>query len=133
MLSLEDERQITAVLLRYATGIDNRDWALFRTCFSDDFVADYPGFGAWRGPDEITEFMIKAHLERGITLHRCSNMVITGEGSRAAARTYVDAWLPAKEPGGSGRQAIGFYDDEFVRTADGWKISLRRFTSAKGG
>ncbi len=40
-VSIEDERSIIAVLLRYATGIDTRDWNLFRTCFSEDFEAGH--------------------------------------------------------------------------------------------
>ena len=33
---IRDRADITEVLLRYATGIDRRDWATFRTAFSED-------------------------------------------------------------------------------------------------
>ena len=36
---------IAEVLVRYATGIDRRDWTLFRTCFTDDCDADYGDIG----------------------------------------------------------------------------------------
>jgi len=36
---------VADVLVRYATGIDQRDWALFRTCFTEDCEADYGGIG----------------------------------------------------------------------------------------
>ena len=35
------EQDIAEVIVRYATGIDTRDWDLFRTCFTDDVQADY--------------------------------------------------------------------------------------------
>ena len=32
---------------------------------------------------------------------------------------------------GSGVNAVGFYDDELVRTAAGWRIARRRFTPVR--
>ncbi len=37
----EVRQDIAEVLVRYATGIDRRDWALLRSCFTDDCEADY--------------------------------------------------------------------------------------------
>jgi len=31
-------RLVEKLLVRYATGIDQRDWDLIRTCFTDDAV-----------------------------------------------------------------------------------------------
>ena len=47
-------QDVTDVLVRYATGIDQRDWALFRTCFTEDCVVDYGDIGLWHGVDEVT-------------------------------------------------------------------------------
>jgi hypothetical protein len=127
MIDTVDEREITALLLRYATGIDRRDWKLFRTCFADDFEGDYPGFGLWRGPDEITAFMTRAHTSLGATLHRMSNFVINGTGDAATAHSYVDALLTSATLGEAPHRAAGWYDDQFVRTVQGWKLSRRRF------
>jgi hypothetical protein len=47
-----DVRQDVAdVLVRYATGIDRRDWALLRSCFTDDCEADYGEIGGWHSAD----------------------------------------------------------------------------------
>src|SRR5271168_2229310 len=100
MLSLEDERQIAAVLTRYATGIDSRDWALLGSCFTDDARGDYGAFGQFDSGQAIVDFMKPAHAAMGLTLHRRSNMVVSGDGDRAKARTYVDAVLTPKEAGG---------------------------------
>nr|WP_208411030.1 nuclear transport factor 2 family protein [Mycolicibacterium fluoranthenivorans] len=117
-------------MIRYATGIDRRDWPLFRTVFTADCALDYGEIGAWNGVDAVTEFMVLAHAGAGHTMHRLSNMAITVTGDTAIARTYLDALILAAD-NASGVSAIGFYDDELVRTGDGWRIARRRFTSVR--
>jgi 3-phenylpropionate/cinnamic acid dioxygenase small subunit len=126
----EDRQDIADVLLRYATGIDRRDWALFRTAFTDDCELDYGEIGTWSGVDAVTKFMDDAHAMAGHTMHRLTNQAIAVDGDRAEARTYVDGLIMAAD-NGSGVNAVGFYDDELVRTADGWRITRRRFTPVR--
>jgi hypothetical protein len=126
-----DVRQdVAEVLVRYATGIDRRDWALFRTCFTDDCDADYGDIGVWHGVDAITGFMRQSHAGMGHTLHRITNEAVMANASGAAARCYVDAILMAADNAG-GMRAIGYYDDELVRVDGGWKIARRRFTMVR--
>ncbi len=127
-----DERAIAAVVLRYATSIDTRDWALFRSCFTSVCAADYGAFGQWDNADDLTAAMARMHAGLGPTLHRITNIVITpapdaaGE-RRAQARAYVDAMLTAAEPAAPPRQGIGLYEDLLAETPQGWKIAARRF------
>ena len=71
------------MLLRYATGVDQRDWELFRTCFTDDCDADYGSIGHWHSGDEITEWMRVAHEPAGHTMHRITNVVVDRDRGRA--------------------------------------------------
>jgi 3-phenylpropionate/cinnamic acid dioxygenase small subunit len=119
---------ISDVLIRYATGIDRRDWELFRTCFTDDCVADYGDIGTWHGVDEIAAWMIDVHEPAGYTLHRITNQAVVPTASGAAVSSYVDAVLMGAD-NVSGVRAVGFYDDAFVQTKDGWQIRDRRFTA----
>jgi 3-phenylpropionate/cinnamic acid dioxygenase small subunit len=122
-----DIRQdVTDVLVRYATGIDRRDWVLFRTCFTKDCDADYGDVGHWHSADEITGFMTEVHEPCGPTLHRITNVAVDVRPGydRATAHSYVDAIVMGAD-GRSGVQAIGRYDDELVRTSDGWRIARR--------
>lgn len=121
-------QEITDVLVRYATGIDRRDWDLFRTCFTDDCSADYGVIGSWNGVDEITQWMDEAHRKYNYTLHRLTNPAISVTGDTATARSYVDALLMLID-GEHMNRGIGFYDDEFRLTDDGWKIARRQFTT----
>jgi SnoaL-like domain len=125
-MDIEDEHAIGAVLLRYATGIDRRDWVLFATCFTDDVQADYGALGQWHGRDSLVAHMAQGHADLGPTLHRMSNFVITGVAHEARATSYVDALLMHKS-GQVLRRAHGYYEDRLVRAEGAWKISSRHF------
>ena len=128
MTDITDEQQIRDVLVRYATGIDQRDGALFRTVFTEDCELDYGDIGVWRGVDTVVDFMTVAHDMAGRTLHRITNAVVSVDADMATARAYVDALIMAQD-NSSGVNAAGIYDDELVRTAAGWRIARRRFTT----
>lgn len=127
---MSDRADIADVLIRYATGIDRKDWPLFRTVFTADCELDYGQIGTWNGVDAVTEFMELSHAGAGHTMHRLSNMAITVTGDTATARTYIDGLILAAD-NASGVNAVGFYDDELVRTGDGWRIARRQFTSVR--
>jgi len=124
---VEDEKaQIAEVLVRYATGIDFKDWALLRTCWTDDVEADYGEVGQYSGVDAITDLMEQLHHGMGPTYHRLSNFAITVDGDHATARSYVFAHLQAlPDDLASWVEALGHYDDELVRTPEGWRIAKR--------
>lgn len=126
LLSLEDEREVSRLLVRYCTAIDTRDWTLFRTCFTDDFIGDYGVLGKWDSGAAITRGMEEMHAQFGPTLHRLSNIVVTAGSGRATARSYVDAIVAEHLQRKPLHQAIGYYDDQVVNS-DGWKIKHRKF------
>jgi 3-phenylpropionate/cinnamic acid dioxygenase small subunit len=130
MSEREDRQDISDLLVRYATGIDRRDWPLFRTVFTNDCELDYGEIGSWNGIDTVADFMEKVHALAGHTLHRLSNQVIEVDGDTAVARTYVDALIMVGD-NQSGVNGVGFYDDELVRTADGWRVARRKFTNVR--
>ena len=123
----EVRQDVADVLVRYATGIDRRDWDLFRTCFTDDCEADYGEIGVWHGVDEITDWMTVVHEACGHTLHRITNIVVSPATDGVTARSYVEALVLGPD-NGAGVRATGFYDDDLVDTADGWRIARRTFT-----
>lgn len=110
---MSDHREIGAVLIRYATGIDRRDWALFRTAFTPDCVLDYGQIGTWSGIEEVLAFMRESHAMAGHTLHRITNVAATVDGDSARATSYVDAVIMAPD-GRTGVNAVGCYDDELL-------------------
>lgn len=136
MTSTADDRaarqDIADVLIRYSTGIDRRDWDLFRTCFTDDFHGDYGDLGTFDGVDAIADYMRGIHVDLGHTMHQLSNIAVTVDGDRATASAYIDAVVMLAD-GASGIHALGFYDDELVRADGGWRLARRRFTMVHSG
>jgi SnoaL-like domain len=56
MTKYEDQQDISDVLLRFATGIDRRDWPLFHTAFTEDCWVQMGDYGTFDGVDAIAEF-----------------------------------------------------------------------------
>ena len=128
---MTDRDQLIDLTIRYATAIDSQQYQLLSTVFTADAALDYGEVGRWTGAAEVTEFMDLAHRGAANTMHRMSNQVVAIDGDTATMRTYVDALILG--PDGSGVNAIGFYDDEAVRTDDGWRIGNRTFTPVRLG
>lgn len=121
--------EVLDLVTRYATAIDTRDWALFRSTFTDDADVDY-AFARWTDADSFTKFMQQAHDPAGKSMHRMSNTVITGLDP-LTARTYGDA-IVLEADNVKGTEANAWYDDAFVRSDEhGLQISRRhiRMTS----
>ncbi|HZN83817.1 MAG TPA: nuclear transport factor 2 family protein [Mycobacterium sp.] len=127
-----DTEQIADVLIRYATGIDSKDWPLLRSCWTDEIDVDYQQLGHFTSPDALTDVMRQLHENMGPTYHRLSNFVINVEGDQATVRSYVHAVLMLQPDDDTNWvDALGHYDDVFVRTADGWRINKRVSRTAR--
>jgi hypothetical protein len=128
---MTDRDELIDLTIRYATAIDSRQYQLLSTVFTADADLDYGEVGRWTSAAEITEFMDLAHAGAANTMHRMSNQAVAVDGDSATLRTYVDALILGAD--GSGVNAIGYYDDEAVRTSDGWRIGKRKFTPVRLG
>jgi hypothetical protein len=127
-----DKEQIAEVLIRYATGIDSKDWPLLRSCWTDEIDVDYQQLGRFTSADALTDVMRQLHENMGPTYHRMSNFVIAVDGDRATVRSYVHALLMLQPDDSSNWvDALEHYDDVFVRTSDGWRISERVSRTAR--
>ncbi|MCK9899604.1 MULTISPECIES: nuclear transport factor 2 family protein [Parafrankia] len=128
----EDRERICDVVLRYATGIDQRDWNLLRTCWTPEVEADYGAFGQFTSADALTETMARTHENMGPTFHRISNIVIEIDGDQASVRSYVHGVLMVTpDDPGNWVDVIGSYEDVLIRTTEGWRISRRIARTAR--
>jgi hypothetical protein len=129
-----DKEQIAEVLIRYATGIDSKDWPLLRSCWTDEIDVDYQQLGRFTSADALTDVMRQLHENMGPTYHRMSNVVVAIDeaGDRATVRSYVQAVLMLQPDDSTNWvDALGHYDDVLVRTPDGWRISARVSRTAR--
>jgi hypothetical protein len=121
---LDDTRRIVDLLNLYGLAIDTQRYELFDQVFTPDLKADYNPPVTFDSRDAIKQTMHDFHLALDGSLHRITNHQVRVDGDRAAAISYVVVRL-LKDP--DYFQMAGFYDDELVRTADGWRISKRLF------
>jgi hypothetical protein len=131
---LQDRTEITEIIYRYSTGVDTKDWALFRSCFTDPVNADFTSTGV-PAPrvfplDTWVRVVQKTLAPFKLTQHYNSNVTIKVNGDEATATVYLKArHLPADDAkAGQFWDVGGYYTDRFVRTADGWKIGNVKFT-----
>jgi hypothetical protein len=131
---VSDRASVSEVLDDYARGIDSKDWDLVLACFTDDAVLDYTAFGGPKGAtQEVVDWIAGNVANFVMTQHHITNRHITLDGDEAVciAELFAPMGMAGKEPG---KLTIlwtgGAYNDRFVRTSDGWKISQRVFEKA---
>lgn len=129
---LLDRADISAVMHRYCTAVDTRDWDLLASCFTADLEADFRSFGA-REPVAGRAAWVEA--VRGTiggldaTQHLTANHVhhVDGDVARLTAYLQVVHWL-ANELGDAEYTVGGYYDCDLRREEDGWRICRYRLT-----
>lgn len=130
-----DRVEIGDVQMRYARGVDSRDWELFRSCFTDEIEGDYSSvFGtppARLPADEFVAMIAPVMSALTATQHMITNLTIDFEDSdHATVVAYVRAiHHNAAAEGGAEQTVYGHYTNTVVRTVDGWRIVKVKLTS----
>ena len=122
---MSDRMEIQDLMVEYCYAIDNRDWDGLDAVFTPDAVIDYSEMVGVKG--SLTE--IKAFLASSMTaVAACQHIISTSkiiiEGDRAHGRTICTNPM-VLHPNGHVMLLGLWYRDEFVRTAQGWRISSR--------
>ncbi|MBT3312054.1 MAG: nuclear transport factor 2 family protein [Desulfobacterales bacterium] len=130
---LFDRMEISDTVNRYATGVDMRDWALYRSCFTEEIEMN---FKSWSGKDP-QKFPVDEWVDtvRGTlsgfesTQHISSNHVTTIDGDNATCVSYMQAqhYLP-NDLCDNTCTLGGYYTNELIKTSKGWKICRCKFT-----
>ncbi len=95
------ERQaLQDVMLRYAAGVDDRDFELYRSCFADN--VEVVGFGPEPilGADTWLSFVRTALDQYGATQHMLGPQLARIDGDTAETRNDVQALHQLKSDGG---------------------------------
>jgi len=131
----EDVRALTELTFRYAYAIDGHKWDELREMFTDDVELDY-GLGVEnviRGADRFVEGSRAALEQITATHHMFTNHLFQIDGDRATGKYYMHAQhLKRDAEGGVLHTLGGIYEDEFVRTDTGWKVSRRSYRAIWG-
>jgi hypothetical protein len=127
---LLDVHQIQQVLVKYTIAIDTKDFDLLETCFSNNAELHLAGLGtltvkAYRNICEQNLPSLNA------TQHHCGIPAIDINGDSAHSRCYFMAQHARNSLGEKPLMMIGgWYDDQFIRVGDNWRIKTRTGTAA---
>lgn len=132
---LEDLEALRQLKHEYAAAADammkgpsDATVSRFVSLFAADASGDYGPFGTCEGQAGMRAFFEKMTGVANWSIHSVSNPLIEVEGDRATGRWYVQ--LAMNTVGGETpgvQQMFGHYEDEFVRTPEGWKIRRCQF------
>ena len=125
-LTSQDYAEIEQLYWRYNHGADFRDGDLFLSAFAADAVFDL-GTQKFVGREEIAGFRIERDGHDNPHdvgwRHWNNGWRIVPAAAGAEARVY---WLLVDVAGGEPNAIMsGYYDDTYVKTADGWRIKHR--------
>ncbi|MGV0770704.1 nuclear transport factor 2 family protein [Mycobacterium syngnathidarum] len=123
----DDQLEIQALLTRYATAVDSKDWERYRSVFTEDAQIDYSSAGAVVGTrDEVVDWFAANFGVIPWSMHYITNIeILETDGDTATVRAMF--YNPMQLPGMPDMSVCGgYYHHELVRTPDGWRSrSLR--------
>jgi prepilin-type processing-associated H-X9-DG protein len=123
LADLESIRALSAV---YARGLDRFDMTEIMSIFTPDAVFDATpvGLEVYQGAAAIEAFFGHNQQVMGDQIHLFSNFVIEfGDPDSASGTNYL--WQDGHTKDGSRVHTVAFNEDEYVRTADGWRLAKR--------
>jgi hypothetical protein len=135
---LRDRAAISDTVIGYATGLDRRDWALYRSIFTDTIEMDFGSLGMRVGSYSADNWVRDAkRLFFGFeaTQHTSTNHVHDIRGDEATCVSNMQAThFVFREPddglddGADCWTIGGYYTNELVRSPDGWKLCKVKLT-----
>lgn len=142
MLSLEeisDRLEIQQLLVAYSTAIDTRRFDDLDRVFTPDAYIDYRAMGGIDGQyPEVKAWLAQVLPNFPAYAHMLGNVDVTVTGDTATSRTicFNPMVLPSGASDATGEPTVPgaqsqvlfcglWYEDEFVRTAQGWRMTRR--------
>jgi len=126
---LEDVRDIFNLAAEYCYAADSQNPEAYASVFAEDGILDVgPMGGQIEGRDAIRQFCHETFPPAvSFSIHYLHNPHIVVCGDTAKGRFYWEApitWRPTNEA----VWQAGSYDDQYVRTEEGWKIKKKLVT-----
>jgi hypothetical protein len=129
MLNIEeisDRLEIQQLLAAYCTAIDSRRFDDLDDLFTADAEVDLSATGGAVGPfAEVKAWLMETLGGLGPFAHLVSNSDLRLDGDTARARTLCANPLVLDAKTNAVYLLWFWYEDEFARTADGWRFRRR--------
>ena len=129
MLSLaeiSDRLEIQQLLVDYSTAIDNRRFDDLDRVFTPDAHIDYTELGGIAGtyPD-VKAWLAEVLPKFPAYFHMLGNFDIRIDGDAASSRTILFNPMQLSDDSDQVMFCGLWYDDKFIRTAEGWRMTRR--------
>ncbi len=129
MLSLaeiSDRMEIQQLLVDYSTAIDNRRFDDLDRVFTPDAYIDYTELGGIAGTfGDVKVWLAEVLPNFPAYFHMLGNFDIRINGDTASSRTILFNPMKLSDDNEQIMFCGLWYDDEFIRTADGWRMTRR--------
>ena len=132
-----NREELVELMARYASIADTRDFdELPKTVFTERVAVDFESVNG-APPIEVERDAFMKQLRTFFadwqaTHHSITNHLVRVDGDTAIIRAHLHAqhWLPREvaAPHHNRWLVVGFYDNEAVRTAGGWRLRKVRLT-----
>jgi SnoaL-like domain len=131
LIRLTDQTAIYDLMMRFGRGLDQKDWPLYRSCFGNRLTLDFSrmtGEPAQMVDADLFVDFARLRQRSHFAFHQYANFQVSVDGDRASCVLSMVARhrIPQSGNGEPLNVFIGWYDNEFVRGPDGWKISVLR-------
>ncbi len=126
LAELRERAAIRDLMIRYAAGLDRRDFDLVASTFTQDALAVYSGVAVGPGIDKII-----AHV-RGLqnskrSTHHMGHQTVEVNGDQAKSETYATAHVVFTSDGKDMLRTRGLrYVDDLVRVDGNWLVASRQ-------
>lgn len=123
--SIADERAIINLAAQYCWALDTGDFEALRNVFLPDAFALLGGTEC-EGIDAIIERISSALTVLDASQHLVGSHLVSLDGDRGTHRCYLQAQhMRQGVEGGDLWMVAGSYEDQVLRTPDGWRIERR--------
>jgi len=129
LLDLTEIERIKQLKYTYFRAVDTKDWALFRSCFTEDAESRYEnGTLTWRGLDAIVEGL-RPLIGRPtlLTQHQGHHPIIELTSPSTAKGSWYLQDICYERRENWWFHGTAYYADEYVKREGDWKISLIGF------
>jgi hypothetical protein len=127
---ISDRLEIQQLIVDYSTAIDTRRFDDLDAVFTQDAYIDYTALGGIEGRyPEVKAWLAEVLPNFPMYAHMLGNFSVRIDGDNASSRTICFNPMVLRRTTTKDQEQVMFcglwYDDDFVRTADGWRMTRR--------
>ena len=127
---ISDRLEIQQLIVDYSTAIDTRRFNDLDAVFTEDAYIDYTALGGIEGRyPEVKAWLAEVLPNFPMYAHMLGNFSVRIDGDTASSRTICFNPMVLRRTPTQDQEQIMFcglwYDDDFLRTADGWRMTRR--------